>query len=53
MGASPETIHYLETTFSEINFLEEREFIGRIQIEKVIKAEEEIVCCVNQLIAQE
>ncbi len=53
MGASPDTVNYLETIFSEINFLEEREGIGRIQIEKVKKAEEEIINCINQKIALE
>lgn len=52
MGASPETVDYIETVFSEINFTEERECIGRIQIDKVIKAEEEIIRRVNQSIAQ-
>lgn len=52
MGASAETVEFIENVFFEIYFVGERENIGRIQIEKVVDADKEIIKILNQEIAQ-
>lgn len=52
IGASPSTVHFIEEVFPEINFAKERENIGRIRIEEVGEAEEEIVRKINHYITQ-
>lgn len=47
MGASPAANRYLEKVFSEIDFEKIRNKIGRVRIEMVEQAQEEIVAMVN------
>jgi len=48
LGASPTTNDFLERIFPDIDFPKMREVIGRISIEEVEKAEQEIVKIMNE-----
>lgn len=47
MGASPAANRYLENVFSEIDFKKIRNEMGRVRIETVEQAQEEIVAMIN------
>lgn len=47
MGASPDANRYLEKVFPKIDFEKTRNEIGRVRIETVEQAQEEIVAMVN------
>lgn len=47
MGASPDANGYLEKVFPEIDFEKTRNKIGRVRIEAVEQAQEEIVAMIN------
>ena len=48
LGVSPTTNDFLERIFPDIDFPKMREIIGRIRIEEVEKAEQEIVRKINE-----
>ena len=47
MGASPEITSYVERLFPEMDFEEARSDIGRVRIETVEDAQNQIVCMIN------
>lgn len=47
MGASPEINSYVERLFPEMDFEEARSDIGRVRIETVEDAQNQIVCMIN------
>lgn len=47
LGASPQVIEFLRNILPEINFIEERERIGSIQVKEVEKIQNEIVSLIN------
>ncbi len=47
MGASPEKNSYVERLFPEMDFEEARSDIGRVRIETVEDAQNQIVCMIN------
>ena len=47
MGASPEINSYVERLFTEMDFEEARSDIGRVRIETVEDAQNQIVCMIN------
>lgn len=47
MGASPDANRYLEKVFPKIDFEKTRNEIGRVRIETVEQAQEEIVALIN------
>lgn len=49
MGASPDVNRYLEKVFPKIDFEKTRDEIGRVRIETVEQAQEEIVALINLL----
>ena len=48
IGTSPENAEYLSSALSNIDFAKKRENIGRIRIEEVEAAQQEIIKAINQ-----